>query len=117
MGQLASAHPFLDGNGRTILLVYMELCFRTKFAINWAKTSKDDYLRTLSDEIRDPFQGHLDGYLSPFVIDISSREEWPEMIGGIKGLDGLDKEGITYESLDDPEVQRLYKTYRVKPLE
>lgn len=74
-------------------------------------------MRALGDEIRDPFQGHLDGYLSPFVIDISSREEWPEMIGGIKGLDGLDKEGITYESLDDPEVQRLYKTYRVKPLE
>ncbi|WP_095140093.1 Fic family protein [Pseudomonas sp. Irchel s3a10] len=117
MGQLASAHPFLDGNGRTILLVYMELCFRTKFAINWAMTSKDDYLRALSDEIRDPFLGHLDRYLTPFIIDISSREEWPEMIGGIKGLDGLDKEGITYESLDDPEVLQLYKTYRAQPME
>ncbi len=28
MGLLASSHPFLDGNGRTILLVFMELAFR-----------------------------------------------------------------------------------------
>lgn len=42
------------------------------------------------------------------------------MIGGIKGLDGLDKEGITYESLDDPEVQHIYNTYRgrlIPPME
>jgi hypothetical protein len=54
------------------------------------KTSKDDYLNALSDEIRNPFKGHLDSYLKPFVIDISNRDEWPGMIGGIKGLDGLD---------------------------
>lgn len=117
MGQLASAHPFLDGNGRTILLVYMELCYRTRFAIDWSKTNKDEYLRALGNEIQDPFKGHLDTYLLPFVIDISSRDEWPEMIGGIKGLDGLDKEGISYGNLDDPEVQQLYKTYRAQLIE
>ncbi|MBC3207444.1 Fic family protein [Pseudomonas sp. SWRI111] len=117
MGQLASAHPFLDGNGRTILLVYMELCYRGKFAIDWSKTNKDAYLRALSDEIRDPFRGHLDSYLKPYVVDISSREDWPEVIGGIKGLDGLDKEGIIYANLDNPEIQRLYKTYRTQPIE
>ncbi len=114
---MASAHPFLDGNGRTILLIYMELCFRTRFAVDWSKTSKDDYLNALSDEIRNPFKGHLDSYLKPFVIDISNRDEWPGMIGGIKGLDGLDKEGITYANLDNPEVQQLYKAYRAQPLE
>ncbi|HEX4549836.1 Fic/DOC family protein [Pseudomonas sp.] len=112
MGQLASAHPFLDGNGRTILLIYMELCYRTGFAIDWSMTSKDQYLLALSNEIRDPFQGHLDSYLTPFVIEISSREEWPQMIGAIKGLDGLDKEGIAYGNLDNPEIQQLYRTYR-----
>lgn len=117
MGQLASAHPFLDGNGRTILLIYMELSYRARFAIDWSKTNKDVYLRALSDEIGAPCEGHLDEYLRPFVMDITSRDEWPEMIGGIKGLDGLDKEGITYEKLDNPEVQKLYKTYRAKPLE
>ncbi|BBN54244.1 hypothetical protein TRE132_23690 [Pseudomonas chlororaphis subsp. aurantiaca] len=37
------------------------------------------------------------------------------MIDGIRGLDGLDKEDITYESLDNPAVQQLYKTYRAQP--
>lgn len=117
MGQLASAHPFLDGNGRAILLVYMELCYRAKFAIDWSKTSKDAYLRALSDEIRDPFVGHLDSYLKPYVVGISSRDEWPGVIGGIKGLDGLDKEGIIYANLDNPDIQQLYKTYRTQPIE
>ncbi|MGY2136275.1 Fic/DOC family protein [Pseudomonas reactans] len=117
MGQLAFAHPFLDGNGRTILLVFMELCYRAKFAIEWSRTNKDDYLRTLSAEIREPFKGHLSDYLKPFVRDIGHRDEWPAMIGGIKGLDGLDKDGITYESLDDPAVQQIYKTYRSQSLD
>ncbi|WAC45220.1 Fic family protein [Pseudomonas sp. SL4(2022)] len=112
MGQLAFAHPFLDGNGRTILLVFMELCYRAGFAINWSDTSKDDYLQALSDEIREPSKGHLDNYLKPFVVGISSRDEWPEIIGGIRGLDGLDKEDISYENMDNPEVQQIYKTYR-----
>ena len=117
MGQLAFAHPFLDGNGRTILLVFMELCFRAGFAIEWSKTNKDHYLLALSDEIREPFQGHLNHYLKPFVVDIADRDEWPAMIGGIKGLDGLDKEGITYANLDQPEVQQIYKTYRAQQLD
>lgn len=117
MGQLAFAHPFLDGNGRTILLVFMELCYRAKFAIQWSRTNKDDYLRALSEEIREPFKGHLNNYLKPFVVDIAHRDEWPGMIGGIKGLDGLDKEGITYENLDNPEIQQIYHTYRARTLD
>ncbi|EJM53506.1 Fic/DOC family protein [Pseudomonas sp. GM48] len=117
MGQLAFAHPFLDGNGRTILLVFMELCYRARFAIDWSKTTKDDYLRALSDEIREPRERHLDHYLKPFVVDIASRDEWPATISSIRGLDGLDKEGITYESLDNPEVQQIYKTYRARSLD
>lgn len=114
MGQLAFAHPFLDGNGRTILLVFMELCYRARFAIDWSKTGKDGYLRALSEEIREPRERHLDTYLKPFIVDISSRDEWPATISGIRGLDGLDKENITYESLDNPQVQQMYKTYRTK---
>ncbi|MGB3122831.1 MAG: cell filamentation protein Fic, partial [Pseudomonas sp.] len=109
--------PFLDGNGRTILLVFMELCYRARFAIEWSRTHKDDYLRALSEEIRAPFKEHLNNYLKPFVVDIAHRDEWPEMIGGIKGLDGLDKEGITYENLDNPEVQLLYQGYRAHLLD
>lgn len=114
MGQLAFAHPFLDGNGRTILLVFMELCYRAGFAIDWSRTGKDDYLRALGEEIREPFKGHLDNYLKPFVVDIASRDEWPGIVGGIRGLDGLDKEDIRYQSLDDPEIQQLYKSYQAR---
>lgn len=114
MGLLAFAHPFLDGNGRTILLVFMELAFRAGFAINWSVTNKDEYLKALTDEIRAPSQRHLDHYLKPFIVDISSRDDWPQIIGGIKGLDGLDKENISYGSLDDPEIQKIYMTYRTQ---
>ncbi|WP_036627053.1 Fic/DOC family protein [Pantoea sp. AS-PWVM4] len=119
MGALAFAHPFLDGNGRTLLLVFMELSYRAGFSIDWGKTNKDEYLSALSEEIAEPSKGHLDKYLNPLIVEISSRNDWPKMIGGIKGLDGLDKDDVTYESLDNPEVQRIYKedsyfSYRVK---
>ncbi|EPC5390717.1 Fic family protein [Serratia liquefaciens] len=114
MGLLAFAHPFLDGNGRTILLVFIELSFRAGFTINWPESNKNDYLQALTDEINAPSQRHLDHYLQPFVVDISSRDDWPTIIGGIKGLDGLDKENISYGSLDDPEIQKIYMTHRGK---
>ncbi|MCP6134429.1 Fic family protein, partial [Klebsiella pneumoniae] len=57
LGLLADAHPFLDGNGRTILLVFMELCHRAGFAVDWSGTSKRDYLAALSAEINQPAQG------------------------------------------------------------
>jgi cell filamentation protein len=43
MGLFAFGHPFLDGNGRTMLLVHAELCQRAGFSIHWQSTSKNDY--------------------------------------------------------------------------
>jgi cell filamentation protein len=77
-------------------------------------TNKDEYLKALTDEIRAPSQRHLDHYLKPFIVDIPSRDDWPQIIGGIKGLDGLDKENISYGSLDDPEILKIYMTYRTQ---
>jgi cell filamentation protein len=48
MGLFAYGHPFLDGNGRTMLLVHMELCHRSGFSIDWHKAKKTDYLAVLS---------------------------------------------------------------------
>lgn len=93
-------------------LCIWKLAFRVGFAIDWSQTSKNDYLKALSDEIGEPSKKHLDRYLEPFVVSITNRDAWPAIIGGIKGLDGLDKENISYESLDDPEVQNIYMTYR-----
>lgn len=112
MGLLAFAYPFLDGNGRTLLLVFMELAFRAGFAIHWGQTNKDEYLQALSREINEPAGRHLDKYLEPYIVPISRREDWPQIIGEIRGLDGLDKENVSYGSLNDPEVQIIYQTYR-----
>ena len=44
MGSLAYAHPFLDGNGRTIMVVHTELANRAGITIAWENTDKADYL-------------------------------------------------------------------------
>lgn len=116
MGNLALAHPFLDGNGRTILLVYTELCYRAGFSIDWSKTTKDGYLAALSEEILDPRPQPLDAYLKPHVIDAVTRDDWPALIGGIQGLDGLDREDLTYQKLDGSEKPRQYRGYLAEAL-
>lgn len=111
MGNLALAHPFLDGNGRTILLIYTELCFRAGFSIDWSQTTKDSYLAALSAEILDPRKQPLDAYLKPRVIDAVRREDWPALIGEIQGLDGLDNEDLVYHKLDGSEQEPRYRGY------
>jgi cell filamentation protein len=74
MGNLAFAHPFLDGNGRTLILVHMELCHRSGFSIDWSRTQKDKYLTELSREIYDPRNGALDAYLSSFISEKLERK-------------------------------------------
>lgn len=53
-GYLAHAHPFLEGNGRTILTVYADLCRRGGFHIKWEDIDKDTFLRALTDELLKP---------------------------------------------------------------
>lgn len=67
IGELAYAHPFLDGNGRTIMAVVSELSRRAGFHIAWEDTSKDAYLKALTQEIDDPNKGHLTRYLKPHI--------------------------------------------------
>ncbi|ELT51204.1 Fic family protein [Brucella intermedia] len=67
MGYLAHAHPFLDGNGRTIMIVHSELCRRAGIHIDWSGTEKSAYLDALTKELQNPGRGHLDTYLQPFV--------------------------------------------------
>ena len=63
MGLLAHAPPFLEGNGRTIMLVHAELCHRSEFSIDWQNTNKNDYLKALTSEIYRPDLRELDQYL------------------------------------------------------
>jgi cell filamentation protein len=65
-GYLAHAHPFLEGNGRTILTIYAELCRRAGFHIDWELIEKEAFLRALTDELLEPGSS-MDGLLLPYV--------------------------------------------------
>lgn len=90
MGMFAFGHPFLDGNGRTMLLVHAELCFRAGMSVNWLLTSKQPYLDALTLEIEAPNKGHLDQYLRSFITPQIPRENWLKSVSSLPGLDGVE---------------------------
>lgn len=59
-GYLAYAHPFLEGNGRTILTIFAELARRADFHIAWEDIEKDEFLNVLTSELLEPERSHLD---------------------------------------------------------
>jgi cell filamentation protein len=86
MGSLAHAHPFLDGNGRTIMVLHTELAYRAGISIDWVQTDKTDYLIELTKELNDPEHGHLDNYLQPFIQDAVERQQSASVLKSLKGL-------------------------------
>lgn len=93
MGNLAYAHPFLDGNGRTIMTVHTELCRRAGIHIDWSQTNKTDYLNALTRELDAPGKGHLDAYLKPYVR--SGAIDRAQSADALRGLPGLGPEEKT----------------------
>ena len=117
MGLFAYGHPFLDGNGRTMLVIHTELCDRAGFAIDWHRIGKYSYLQMLSAEIETPGNGLLDGFLAPFVVERNERNErsaWGASLGLLKGLDGAGSVDRVEGSLDDPAVSRSYQAFDEK---
>jgi cell filamentation protein len=88
MGYLAYGHPFLDGNGRTIMVVHGELAWRAGISIDWPATSKTDYLIALTHELDNPGQDHLDAYLKPYIRPEVGQEHLADHIARVPGLDG-----------------------------
>jgi cell filamentation protein len=86
MGMLAHAHPFLDGNGRTIMIVHTELATWAGFGIDWTRTDKQDYLTALTQELERPGEGELDTYLKAFVGPAVSRAHGSAVLGVMRGL-------------------------------
>lgn len=86
MGSLAYAHPFLDGNGRTILVVHTEMARRAGIQVNWQRTDKTAYLDALTRELDQPGKGHLDGYLKPFVSKLQEQHNAGETLRNLPGL-------------------------------
>lgn len=67
MGYFAYGHPFLDGNGRTMMLVVQNLCQRMGVIVRWDDVDPAEFLRALSGEIEKPGEKRLDGLLNDFM--------------------------------------------------
>lgn len=89
IGELAYAHPFLDGNGRTLLVVFNELCRRSDFSIDWSQTDKQSYLNALTQEIDNPSTGSLNNYLLPLKVKKKSIAEIEKSIISIRYGDSV----------------------------
>ncbi|WP_020558487.1 Fic/DOC family protein [Thiofilum flexile] len=113
MGWFAYGHPFLDGNGRTMLIIHSELCHRAGFCIEWQRTHKVDYLTALSAEISAPGKGHLDCYLSPFIGVLRNREWWGGSIDSIQGLDGRSVQNTVDGDYSDAHVAQKYQEFEM----
>lgn len=114
MGLFAYGHPFLDGNGRTMLVIHAELCFRAGISIDWFRTDKTAYLSALSREIEDPNGSHLDDYLRPFMGPQIKRDTWKNTIHALPGLDGAMFETDTSTSYSDPTVLESHKNFELR---
>ena len=113
MGYLAHGHPFLDGNGRTIMVIHSVLAQRAGFSIDWASTDKTAYLQALTNELDDPGKGIVDKYLEPYIRPAVS--DLKEHIARAKGLDGgRGKTDTVRGSNDDPAIQAEYRHQQIK---
>lgn len=111
MGLFAYGHPFLDGNGRTMLVVHTELCHRAGLCIEWHRTTKSDYLAALSAEIAAPGKGILDAYLLPFVGESQERSAWGGMLSGMPGLAGKGAGDAVAGNYQNAEVSEQYREF------
>ena len=110
MGAFAWAHPFLDGNGRAMLLVHAQMCKRAGIRIDWRATRKDDYLSALTAELVDPKTQALDEYLRPFLKAASKSAGLLKELRELPGLDGLEIDSqsapdIAYSADDQVAVE------------
>ncbi|MBX8608487.1 Fic family protein [Pseudomonas cichorii] len=111
MGLFAYGHPFLDGNGRTMLTVHTVLCHRAGFSINWGATCKSSYLSALSAEIETPDKGILDSYLKAFIQPALEPTHWGMAIQSIQGLDGVAASNTVEGKFSDPSVSQKYEQF------
>jgi cell filamentation protein len=86
MGSLCHAHPFLDGNGRTIMVLHNEMAYRAGISIDWAMVDKSAYLVALTQELYTPGKSHLDNYLQPFINEAISPTDSMVILRSLKSL-------------------------------
>jgi cell filamentation protein len=85
---LAHAHPFLDGNGRTITTVHTELAARANIMIDWTSLGKTAFNRALTADLLDPDAGqhHLDRVIGPHIKRLTPGQSISELLRTNPGL-------------------------------
>jgi cell filamentation protein len=112
MGYLAHAHPFLEGNGRTIMVVHNELAHRAGISIDWARTNKEGYLAALTRELDRPGKGELDNYLRPFIRAAVTHEQSAAILKNVRGLgpaaesDTKNREGVRSRQQEESDKRQ-----------
>jgi len=118
MGYLAFGHPFLDGNGRTIMVVHSVLTQRAGISIDWASTDKDAYLNALTREIDNPGKGILDNYLRPFVKTATAEDQLGRHVKDLPGLSGAARDqaesDVVLGKVTEAAVQERYQAQRMQ---
>jgi cell filamentation protein len=113
MGYLAYGHPFLDGNGRTIMVVHAELAQRAGISIDWSATDKRDYLIALTQELDNPGKGQLDAYLKSYIGAAVGEDRLARHVTGTQGLGGNLSEALDANEVlgkfSDPALQARYQ--------
>lgn len=113
MGYLAYGHPFLDGNGRTIMVVHTELAQRAGISIDWSATDKTAYLTALTHELDSPGQGHLDAYLKSYLRPAVGHQNLAAHIAQTQGLDGNPNQPLGVNAVlgrfSEPALQARYQ--------
>lgn len=114
MGYLAFGHPFLDGNGRTIMTVHSIMAQRAGFSIDWSSTNQADYLSALTAELEAPGKGILDNYLGPFVGRAIAHDQLSAQVLGVAGLDGSAQATEVADDSAKASVEAEYQAMRKK---
>ena len=65
-GRLAEAHPFLEGNGRVLMVVHADLARRADINIDWSQITKPAFMAALAKELTDPGSA-MDNLIRPHV--------------------------------------------------
>jgi cell filamentation protein len=113
MGYLAYGHPFLEGNGRTIMVVHSVLAGRADLSIDWAATGKDEYLSALTREIDRPGKGELYAYLKPFIRRAAAKDAIAVNVAAAPGLDG-NADNAVLGNIRDPALRTRYEAQEMK---
>jgi len=87
---------------------------RAGFSIDWAVTSKSDYLSALTKDLDAPGQGHLDAYLELFVREAIADDHLAEKIAEAPGLDGNAEEDEVLGKTSEPALHARYEQLELK---